>query len=120
LIVDISSFASAVISEINERFPDRPLLNAMKILDHINWPNSKEELTKYGKIELNYLADYYKNEVNNICEEWFGYKAIVHSNFIKIKIEVLLPRLFEFYYDIYFSKYYQIIRNYIFYSIFIS
>ena len=99
LIVDISSFALAVISEINERFPDRPLLNAMKILDHINWPNSKEELTKYGEIELNYLADYYKNEVNNICEEWFGYKAIVYSNFRNIKIELLIPRLFEFYYD---------------------
>ena len=98
LIVDISSFASAVISEIQERFPDRPLLNSMKILDHANWPDQRE-LTKYGEQELNILSEFYKKEVNNICEEWFGYKAIVHSNFIKIKIEVLLPRLFEFYYD---------------------
>ena len=36
LFVDISSFASAVISEIQERFPNRPLLNSIKILDHAN------------------------------------------------------------------------------------
>jgi hypothetical protein len=72
----------------------------MKILDHANWPNGKEELTKYGEEELNILLEFYKKEVsNNICEEWFGYKAIVHSNFKNIKIEALLPRLFEFYYD---------------------
>ena len=46
LFVDISSFALAVISEIQERFPDRPLLNSMKILDHANWPNNKEEFTR--------------------------------------------------------------------------
>uniref|UniRef100_U9U7Y7 C17orf113 probable zinc finger domain-containing protein n=1 Tax=Rhizophagus irregularis (strain DAOM 181602 / DAOM 197198 / MUCL 43194) TaxID=747089 RepID=U9U7Y7_RHIID len=38
LIADILSFASAVVLEIQERFPDRPLLNSMKILDHANWP----------------------------------------------------------------------------------
>ncbi|CAG8692532.1 695_t:CDS:2, partial [Funneliformis mosseae] len=36
LVVDIQFFASAVVSEIQERFPDRPLLNSMKILDHAN------------------------------------------------------------------------------------
>ncbi|RGB22843.1 hypothetical protein C1646_748391 [Rhizophagus diaphanus] len=30
--------ASAVVLEIQKRFPDRPLLNSMKILDHANWP----------------------------------------------------------------------------------
>ena len=99
LIVDISSFAEAVISEIQERFPNRSLLNSMKILDHANWPNNKEELTKYGEEEMNKLSEVYKKEVDNICEEWFGYKAIVYSNFKNIKIEVLLPRLYEFYYD---------------------
>ncbi|GES78079.1 zinc finger protein 862-like [Rhizophagus clarus] len=99
LIVDISSFASTVITEIQERFPDRSLLNSMKIFDHANWPNGREELIKYGEKELNILSEFYKKEVSNISEEWFGYKAIVHSNFKNIKIEVLLLRLFEFYYD---------------------
>ena len=70
----------------------------MKILDHANWPNSKEELTTYGEQELNILLKFYEKEVNNICEEWFGYKAII-SNFKNIKIELLIPRLFEFYYN---------------------
>jgi hypothetical protein len=38
----VQSFASAIISEIQERFPDRPLLNSMKIFDHTNWPNNRE------------------------------------------------------------------------------
>jgi hypothetical protein len=99
LIVDISSFATAVISEIQERFPDRPLLNSMKILDHANWLNGKEEFIKYDEEELNILSEFYKKEVSNISKEWFAYKVIVHSNFKNIKIKVLLPRLFEFYYD---------------------
>ena len=103
LIVDIQSFASAVISEIQERFPDRPLLNSMKIFDHTNWPNNREELTRYGEKELNILAEFYGKEqiiqVNNICEEWFGYKAIIYANFRNIEIELLIPKLFEFYYD---------------------
>ncbi|CAG8642895.1 10268_t:CDS:2 [Funneliformis caledonium] len=96
LVVDIQSF---VVSEIQERFPDRPLLNSIKILDHTNWSNSKEALAKYGEEELNILSEFYKKKVNNFCEEWFGYKAIVYSNFKNIKIEVLLLRLFKFYYD---------------------
>ncbi|PKK68064.1 hypothetical protein RhiirC2_851746 [Rhizophagus irregularis] len=72
LIADILSFASAVVLEIQERFPDRPLLNSMKILDHANWPSNKEELTNYGEEELNMLSEFYKKEINNICGEWFG------------------------------------------------
>jgi hypothetical protein len=105
LIVDISSFASAVTLEIQERFPDRPLLNSMKILDHANWPDNKEEIARYGEKELNILAEFYEKEqiieVSNICEEWFGYKAIIYANFKNIEIELLIPRLFEFYYDMF-------------------
>ncbi|CAB5376967.1 unnamed protein product [Rhizophagus irregularis] len=90
LIADILSFASAVVLEIQERFPDRPLLNSMKILDHAR-PSNKEELTNYREEELNMLSEFYKKEINNICGEWFGYKAIIHSNFRNIKIEKLLP-----------------------------
>ncbi|GES91614.1 zinc finger protein 862-like [Rhizophagus clarus] len=103
LIADIQSFASAVILEIQERFPNRPLLNSIKIFDHINWPNNKEELTRYGENKLNILAEFYRKkqiiEVDNICEEWFGYKAIVYVNFKNIEIKLLIPRLFEFYHD---------------------
>jgi hypothetical protein len=49
------------------------------------------------------LAEFYEKEqiieVNKICDEWFGYKAIVHANFRNVGIELLIPRLFEFYND---------------------
>ena len=41
LIALISSFSAAVILEIQERFPNRPLLNAMKIFNHLIWPDDK-------------------------------------------------------------------------------
>ena len=75
----------------------------MKIFDHTNWPNNREELTRYGEKELKILAEFYEKEqiirIDNIYEEWFGYKAIVHANYRNIEIELLIPRLFEFYYD---------------------
>ena len=65
--------------------------------------NSRDELTRYGEEELNILAEFYGKEQiiedSNICEEWFGYKAIVYANFRNIEIELLIPKLFEFYYD---------------------
>ncbi|GES75518.1 zinc finger protein 862-like [Rhizophagus clarus] len=63
LIVDISSFASAVITEIQERFPDRPLFNSMKIFDHTNWPNGREELIKYGEKELNIYQNFTRRKL---------------------------------------------------------
>ncbi|PKB97842.1 hypothetical protein RhiirA5_432413 [Rhizophagus irregularis] len=78
---NLNRFLLNVPSEENcniERFPDRPLLNSMKIFDHTNWPNNREELTSY---------------------EWFGYKAIIYANYKNIEIELLIPKLFEFYYD---------------------
>ncbi|CAB4387877.1 unnamed protein product [Rhizophagus irregularis] len=73
LIVDIQSFVSAIILEIQERFPNRPLLNSMKIFNYTNWPNNREELTKYGVKELNILAEFYEKKqiikIDNICKE---------------------------------------------------
>jgi hypothetical protein len=57
------------------------------------------------------LAEFYEKEqiidVSNICEEWFGYKAIVHANFKNTEIELLIPRLFEF-----TTILFQILSNY--------
>ncbi|CAB5391304.1 unnamed protein product [Rhizophagus irregularis] len=72
LIADILSFASAVVLEIQERFPDRPLLNSMKILDHANWPSNKEELTNYGEEKLNMLSEFYKKKLITFAENGLG------------------------------------------------
>jgi hypothetical protein len=49
LRVDIMEFAAAVICEINDRFPHRSILSAMKIMNPIEWPKNKESLNDYGK-----------------------------------------------------------------------
>jgi len=37
-------FAAAVICEINDRFPHRSILPAMKIMNPIEWPKNKENV----------------------------------------------------------------------------
>ncbi|CAG8835549.1 11786_t:CDS:1, partial [Racocetra persica] len=38
LFQDIYKYASTIITEIKEHFPDRPLLAAMRILNPVEWP----------------------------------------------------------------------------------
>ena len=66
LQVDIMDFAAAVICEINDRFPHRSILSAMKIMNPIEWPKNKENLNDYGETELEELIDFYgiANEPN--------------------------------------------------------
>ena len=98
LIAIISSFSAAVILELQERFPNRPLLNAMKIFNHLIWPDDKELLVNYGKDELNILMEYYMAIIeDDVFEEWNNYKAIVYANYKTTKLELLLPKLFENY-----------------------
>ena len=100
LISIISSFSGAVILEIQERFPNQPLLNAMKIFNHLIWPNDKELLVNYGEDELNILTEYYRAIIDdNVSEEWDNYKAIIYANYKTTKLELLLPKLFENYFE---------------------
>ncbi len=100
LISIISSFSGAVILEIQERFPNQPLLNAMKIFNHLIWPNDKELLVNYGEDELNILMEYYRAIIDdNVSEEWNNYKAIIYANYKTTKLELLLPKLFENYFE---------------------
>ena len=95
LIALISSFSSAVILEIQERFPNRPLLNAMKIFNHLIWPDNKELLVNYGEDELSTLMEHYMAIIDDdIFEEWNNYKAIIYANY---KTTKLVPKLFENY-----------------------
>ncbi|GET04170.1 zinc finger protein 862-like [Rhizophagus clarus] len=64
------NYTIAVISKIQERFPDRLLLNSMKILDHTNWPDKKEKLAKYvdcerGFSKQNLIKTDLRNSLNN-------------------------------------------------------
>ncbi|CAG8763368.1 8878_t:CDS:1, partial [Funneliformis caledonium] len=52
LQLEIMEFAAAVICEINDRFPHRSILSAMKIMNPMEWPKDKESLVDYGEEEL--------------------------------------------------------------------
>ena len=108
LMADIFRFASLVILEIQKKFPDRPLLNAMQILNPKEWPKNKEKLIKFGDTELEELIRFYGKsylpnypipiiDSENIRNEWYLFKEIVYRNYQNFNIEEFFPRLFENY-----------------------
>ncbi|CAJ0905862.1 7080_t:CDS:2, partial [Entrophospora sp. SA101] len=66
LMVDICEFASSIIVEIKERFPNPKLLSAMKILNPQEWPKDKEFLMFYGELELKELVSVYGKSIYQI------------------------------------------------------
>ena len=57
-------------------------------------------MINYRKDELNILMEYYKTIVDdNIFEKWSNYKAIIYANYKTTKLELLLPKLFENYFE---------------------
>ena len=108
LMADIFRFASLVILEIQKKFPDRPLLNAMQILNPKEWPKNKEKLIKFGDTELEELIRFYGKsylpnysipiiDSENIRNEWYLFKEIVYRNYQNFNIEEFFPHLFENY-----------------------
>src|SRR3989337_2060755 len=120
LMAEIFRFASSVIWEIQKKFPDRPLLNAMQILNPKEWPRNKEELLKFGDVELEELIRFYGKsylpnysipiiDSENIRNEWYFFKEIVYRNYQNFNIEEFFPhsnimKLIEIVYSIPFSS----------------
>jgi len=42
--MNIHDYATSVINELQQRFPNRPLFNSMKILNLREWPKDSQEL----------------------------------------------------------------------------
>ncbi|CAG8491498.1 13215_t:CDS:2 [Dentiscutata heterogama] len=114
LFQDIYKYASTIITEIKERFPDRPLLAAMRILNPVEWSRKKEELFEFGNNELQILFDHYGTaktingqkflpliDVDSCITEWPGFKNIIFSNFLTFFLQELLPFLVRDYSDIF-------------------
>jgi len=110
--LEIMEFAAAVICEINDRFPHRSILSAMKIMNPIEWLKNQESLIDYGEEELEELIDFYgvTNEPNYpipiidadaIRDEWNNFKAIILANYKNLSIDNLLLLLFQYHSDMY-------------------
>jgi hypothetical protein len=113
LQLEIMEFAAAVICEINDRFPHRSILSAMKIMNPMEWPKDKESLVDYGEEELEKLINIYGIiakepnypmpiiDADAIRNEWDNFKAIVLANYEKLSTDDFLPLLFQYHSDIY-------------------
>ena len=59
-------------NQLFQKFSKDFLINLYEIFDHTNWPDNREELTRYGEEELKFWQNFMKKriiEINNICEE---------------------------------------------------
>ncbi|CAJ0767259.1 15906_t:CDS:1, partial [Entrophospora sp. SA101] len=100
LLSNIYEYASMVIYEINVRFPDYPLVTAMKALNPSEWPSiESEDFITFGLSELKILVDVFGvkkstdvngyNEISplidqNECQnEYPGFKTIVATNYFE-------------------------------------
>ncbi|CAG8579130.1 15652_t:CDS:1 [Funneliformis caledonium] len=112
LQLEIMEFAAAVICKINDRFPHRLILSAMKIINPMEWSKDKESLVDYGKEELEKLINIYGIakepnypmpiiDADSICDEWNNFKAIVLANYEKLSTDDFLPLLFQYHSDMY-------------------
>jgi hypothetical protein len=108
--MDIHDYATSVINELQQRFPNRPLFNSMKILNLREWPKDSQELLWFGDNELENLLKYYEHpnfhnniqlpalfDINRCREEWAGFKMIITNNFSSNDIEVIFPLLIQDY-----------------------
>ncbi|CAG8689105.1 8480_t:CDS:2 [Cetraspora pellucida] len=60
LIVDIISFISILILEIQNQFSNNPFVDAMKIFKLADWSLNNQNITEFGNEELELLLNFYK------------------------------------------------------------
>ena len=111
-LMDIYNYSASIISELQQRFPNRSLLTSMKILNPREWPKDSQDLLFFGDDELENLLEYYKHpnihdnvqcsplfDVNKCRQEWAGFKLVVSNNLSSKDINIILPLLIQDYSD---------------------
>ncbi|CAJ0828556.1 425_t:CDS:2, partial [Entrophospora sp. SA101] len=64
LLVDIQTYTRSLISCIEEKFPNKPLITVMKIFNPKEWPLNIVNFQEFGINELNLLLDQFGMEKN--------------------------------------------------------
>ncbi len=111
-LMDIYSYSTSIISELQQRFPNRSLFTSMKILNPREWPKNSQDLLFFGDDELENLLKYYEHpnihdnnqclplfDVNKCRQEWAGFKIVVSNNLSSKDIDIILPLLIQDYND---------------------
>jgi len=114
-LMDIYSYSTSIISELQQRFPNKSLFTSMKILNPREWPKDSQDLLYFGDNELEDLLKYYEYpnihngiqtlalfDINKCRQEWAGFKMVV-SNFSSKDIDIILPLLIQDYNDIFLN-----------------
>jgi Domain of unknown function (DUF4371)/hAT family C-terminal dimerisation region len=113
-LMDMYSYSTSIISELQQRFPNRSLFASMKILNPQEWPKNSQDLSYFGDNELEDLLEYYAHpnihnniqssalfDINKCRLEWAGFKMIVSNNLSSKDIDIILPLLIQDYNDIF-------------------
>ncbi|PKY55395.1 hypothetical protein RhiirA4_474808 [Rhizophagus irregularis] len=111
-LMDVYSYSTSILSELQQRFPNRSLFTSMKILNPQEWPKNSQDLLFFGDDELENLLEYYKHlnihnnvqcsplfDVNKCRQEWAGFKLVVSNNLSSKDIDVIFPLLIQDYND---------------------
>ncbi|CAG8626904.1 26379_t:CDS:2, partial [Dentiscutata erythropus] len=93
LMLDIVSFTSILILEIQKQFSNNPFVDAMKIFKLSDWSLNNQTISEFAVINS-----------NDTRIEWFHFKQLVYKNYSNLPIDKLLVLLFQL-----FSKYW--LRN---------
>ena len=112
-LMDIYSYSTSIISELQQRFPNKSLFTSMKILNPREWPKDSQDLLYFGDNELEDLLKYYEYpnihngiqtlalfDINKCRQEWAGFKMVI-SNFSSKDIDIILPLLIQDYNDVF-------------------
>ncbi|CAB5377017.1 unnamed protein product [Rhizophagus irregularis] len=88
-LMDVYSYSTSILSELQQRFPNRSLFTSMKILNPQEWPKNSQDLLFFGDDELENLLE----------QEWAGFKLVVSNNLSSKDIDIILPLLIQDYND---------------------
>ena len=86
------SFLQAIVENINRRFADTDVMEALAVLDLSTMP---EIPSFYGTTEMETLADQYNMDYDELLSQWQGFTEIVTSS---VPAERTLPKVLKLFY----------------------
>ena len=95
---DVKAFAEAVITALEERFPEDQLMYSASVIDPSLIPSADDDIVTYGNDGITYLADFLSEIVDQeqLEEEWMRFKFI---KFPATSLQLANRSLWDFYFQ---------------------